>query len=83
MFALLSAFLQLRAFVEEGAQWQDLEAACTAKCREVDCVEIGCGSGACTRWLAAKGYNALGIDLIEGAVALVRPRSISVQPANS
>ena len=32
------------------------------------CVEVGCGTGANVRWLAQKGYPALGVDLVAGVV---------------
>ena len=32
------------------------------------CIELGCGSGLQTRWLASKGFDATGIDLVRATV---------------
>lgn len=38
----------------------------------LDAVEIGCGAGQCTRWLALHGARATGVDLAEGMLAEAR-----------
>ena len=39
-------------------------------------VELGCGSGACTAFLAERGYTATGIDYAEEALEVARARPL-------
>lgn len=47
----------------------------------IRCIELGCGSGACTRWLASTQREAVGLDLIAGSVQ--KARSIATVEGSS
>lgn len=38
-------------------------------------IELGCGTGPMTRWLAARGFDAVGIDVSPTAIALAQEQS--------
>lgn len=63
---------QLLNFVEHSQEFSALRAECEGGGTPVRSIEIGCGSGAATRYLAEKGCQALGVDLVPGVVALAR-----------
>lgn len=52
----------------------DLYAALCEHFRPGPTADIGCGSGRDTAWLAAKGFDVLGIDASEGLLAEARRR---------
>ena len=61
---------QLVELVATSPHWRALRDA--AHPRPLRCVDIGCGSGASTRWLASQGTEALGVDLVPGLVEKAR-----------
>ena len=61
---------QLVELVATSPHWRALRDA--AQPRPLRCVDIGCGSGASTRWLASQGTEALGVDLVPGLVEKAR-----------
>lgn len=63
---------QLVKFVEHSREFSALRAECEAGGTPVRSIELGCASGAATRYLAEKGCQALGVDLVPGAVDLAR-----------
>ncbi len=48
--------------------------------RGLDVLEVGCGAGQCTRWLAAHGARAAGIDVSAGMLTADDQRSFSGAP---
>ena len=63
---------QLVSFVEGSEAFAALRADCEAAGSPVRACELGCASGAATRYLANEGCEALGIDLVPGVVELAR-----------
>ena len=54
----------------EGLDEQD--AGLLGPVRDRDVVEVGCGAGQCTRWLATQGARAVGVDQSEGMLRRAR-----------
>jgi len=57
----------------------DLHAALGQYFRKGPTADIGCGSGRDTAWLAANGFDALGVDASEGLLAEARRRHPGVR----
>ena len=63
---------QLVDFVEHSGFFVALQAECAAASTPVRSCELGCASGASTRYLAAQGCQAVGVDIVPGVVELAR-----------
>eukprot|EP00929_Paragymnodinium_shiwhaense_P041589 TRINITY_DN21589_c0_g1_i1.p1 TRINITY_DN21589_c0_g1~~TRINITY_DN21589_c0_g1_i1.p1 ORF type:complete len:261 (+),score=52.99 TRINITY_DN21589_c0_g1_i1:43-783(+) len=72
---------QLEHFVETSPHWRSLADAAERAGRRISCCELGCGSGASTCWLAAKGFDSVGIDILEDAVEECRKRAAQTDGA--
>ena len=69
-----------------AAEWEDkqdppddLYAVVTSYFRPGLTVDVGCGSGRDTAWLAAKGFNVVGVDASSGLIAEARRRHLNVR----
>jgi SAM-dependent methyltransferase len=54
------------AFVWGPEGLREEDAALLGDVRGLDVLEVGCGAGQCTRWLAAHGARAVGVDVSAG-----------------
>lgn len=71
-------------FFAEGFSPWDSGAPSSQLCRLLEdrgsevgsrCIELGCATGASTRWLATQGRQATGIDLIEGVIEVAEAKA--------
>jgi SAM-dependent methyltransferase len=61
------------AFVWGPEGLREEDARLLGDVRGLDVLEVGCGAGQCTRWLAARGARAVGLDLSAGMLRAAGP----------